>query len=92
MSITNLNGSRELVCHFCEYGRVASLAKEEGKMQQSNCNLELVPNNLEPGNVDNSAHNCEYAGEHPPCLNSYHARYSAPRIAEGAANCPRNPA
>ena len=27
-SITNLNSFFELVCHFCEYGRVASLAKE----------------------------------------------------------------
>jgi hypothetical protein len=91
-SITNLYSPSELVCHFCEDGSVASLAKEEGKVQQSNCNLQRVPNNLEPGNVDSSAHNCEYAGEHPSYLDSYHARYSAPRIAEGPTNCPRNPA
>ena len=90
-SITNLYSFLELVCHFCGDGGIAGLVREEGSCDKATVTSNSSQIILNLDNVDNSARNNEYAGEYPPYLDSYHARYSAPRIAESTPNSARDP-
>ena len=42
-SITNLNGFIELVCHFCEYGRVVSFGEGGGEVATKQLQLRTRP-------------------------------------------------